>query len=492
MLAVLIACLCAFVAQDSPEKQAPAVTTPAATPFEVQRLRTGADELETRHGLALVRATAGHLGEAAKRLVELAPLAKDAAAKDLLERDRARLVALDGVRTAILKERIATAKKLQFSLPDRKLLVSVRAIDGDWLLLGENRQGLERLPLSDFSLELLAKELPNPAPEAWMKPYLQLLAADPRAAKANLEGAKLADLRADALQVSDRLRRGIVASELEALADRGLPRDETSARDAADALRRLLERHKDSVVIATRRVALREYALAVIATSFSASSVPQLFGGKCEPLPDGQLRWTVDFEKPEDATLFTPSEELWPSYRTELLEDSQPTDTRLEQRPGALAIHGSGSWLAPAMFREISSASARGQHTYSSNDKSVILYLLVACKGPENFIAFTATGDLITLDDATASSRMSLNTIQVSEGRYYEARLERARGELTVAYGGERVSKVPDEFPSWGRVGFFAHHDREFLLDQLSVTGFPDLERLRTFFAERELAKLGL
>jgi hypothetical protein len=185
---------------------APAAVAPKG--FDVQRLRTPAGEIETRHGLALARAAAGHLGEATKQIADLLPLVQDPAERERLERERVRLAALDTLRTAILKERITSAKKLQFSLPDKKLVVNVRALDGEWMLLGENRFGVERLPLSDFSLELLAKELPNPAPEAWMKPYLQLLTNEGRAVKLATDDRALIDLRADAVQVADRLGAG--------------------------------------------------------------------------------------------------------------------------------------------------------------------------------------------------------------------------------------------------------------------------------------------
>ncbi|MCY3001115.1 MAG: hypothetical protein NTV21_04860 [Planctomycetota bacterium] len=470
---------------------APAVSAPKG--FDVQRLRTPAGELETQHGLALARAAAGHLGDAAKRLGELAPLAQDSTERDRLERERTRLAALDATRTAILKERIASAKKLQFSLPDKKLVVSVRALEGEWMMLGENRQGLERLPLSDFSLELLAKELPNPAPEAWMKPYLQLLTNAGKPVKIPAEERALTDLRADAVQVADRLAQGLVALEFEALADRGLPRDATAALDAVDALRKLLATRARSPLVLARRDALREYSREALGAALRLEDVPSLFGGQCELLPDGQVTWTLQFEKESDAALFTPIKDGWQNLRTYLTVEDSEIEPKLEPRKGAIAVRGSGAWITPAAFRTVSSARARGKHMWDDErpDSEISFYVSLGYREPQRYVAVSCTATMIAFDAETNAFAKEFRTTPVNANVPYEATLTRLEGKIHARCG-DYSAAIDDVVETAGHIAFFSQYRGFFELDSVSVTGVPDLDLLRPAFVQRELAKLGL
>jgi hypothetical protein len=481
------------VAKPTPGGSTPAPAASAPKGFDVQRLRTPTGELETLHGLALARAAAGHLGEATKRVGELAQLAKDAAERDRLERERTRLAALEATRTAILKERVATGKKLQFNLPDRKLVVNVRAVEGEWMMLGENRQGLERLPLSDFSLELLAKELPNPAPEAWMKPYLQLLTSEGRAVKIAAEDRALADLRADAALVNDRLQRGRVALEFESLADRGVPRDATAALDAVDALRRLLATHARSPLVQERRDALREYGREALGAALRIDQVPSLFGGQCEILPDGQVTWTVQFDSAGDAALFTPLKDGWENLREYICKSRVRIEPKLEPRDGVLAVRGSGAWVSPAAFRSVSSARVRGKHTWDANVGSgeVDFYVLLAYREPQRYIGFSPSASVVSFDAGTAAFASEFRSTPLTEGVPFESSLVRSDGKVRMACG-DYSAAIDDVVESCGHVALFSQIRGYFLLDSLTVTGVPDLDLLRPVYVQRELAKLGL
>ena len=482
------------------KKPAPEGATPAPAPaavapkgFDVQRLRTPAGEIETRHGLALARAATGHLGEATRQVADLLPLAQDPSERDRLERERTRLAALDATRTTILKERIASAKKLQFSLPDKKLVVNVRALEGEWMLMAENRQGVERLPLSDFSLELLAKELPNPAPEAWMKPYLQLLTNPGKPAKIPAEDRALTDLRADAAQVADRLTQGLAALEFEALADRGVPLDTMAALDAVDALRKLLATHARSPLVLARREVLRDYARAALGAALRIQDVASLFGGQIELLPDGQVTWTLPFEAESDTALFTPIQGGWESLREYIGKGRVPIEPKLEPRDGAMAVRGSGAWVSPAAFRSVSSARVRGKHTWDANvgHGEVDFYVLLAYREPQRYIGFSPSASVVSFDAGTAAFASEFRTTPLTEGVPFESSLVRSDGKVRMACG-DYSAAIDDVVESCGHVALFSQIRGYFLLDSLTVTGVPDLDLLRPVFVQRELAKLGL
>lgn len=481
------------LARASAKGAAPAPVATQPKGFDVQRLRTPAGELETQHGLALARAAAGHLAEATKQLADLLPLAQDPAERDRLERERTRLAALDSTRTTILKERIASAKKLQFNLPDKKLVVNVRALEGEWMLLGENRLGVERLPLSDFSLELLAKELPSPPPEAWMKPYLQLLAGDAKSVKISSEDRALNDLRADALQVADRLQQGLVALEFEALADRGIPRDPTAALDSVDALRKLLATRARSPLVQARRDALREYASEALGFAMDVKQVPSLFGGQCEILPDGQVKWTLQFEKESDAALFTPIQDGWQNLREFICFGRDLIEPKFVSRDGVLAIRGSGAWVSPAAFREVSAARVRGKHSWDRDmrDSEIACYVLLGYREPQRYIAFSANASVVAFDVGTSAYASEFNQSPFTANVPYEASLARTEGKLRTTCGAY-TAVIDDVVESSGHVALFSQYRGDFLLDSLSVTGFPDFDLLRPAFVQRELAKLGL
>lgn len=471
----------------------PEAMTPAPPGFDVARLRTPSSDLETRHGLALARASAGHLFEAAQRVAELVPLAKDAGERDRLERERARLTALDAMRNAVLQDRITTGKKLQFQLPDRKLLVGVRAVEGEWLLLGENGQGVERLPLADFSLQLLSKELPVPTPEPWMKPYLQLLTSAGRPVKLAPEDRALADLRADALQIGARWQSGMVALEFEALADRGVPTGATDARDAVDALRKLLAAHGTVPLLNARRAALRDYAAGALGASVGLEQVPELFGGSCEILPDGQVTWTLQFDDEREAALFTPIQNGWESLREYICFGRAWIEPKLKPRGSALAVCGSGAWVSQAAFREISAVRVRGKHAWDANvrDDEFVFYALAGYREPQRYIAVSASGSMVSFDADSNAFAASHRTTPLHANVPYESTLSRAGGKLHVRCG-DYTSEMDDVVPSAGHVALFSLYRGSFLLDTLEVTGFPDLELLRPAYVLRELAKLGL
>jgi hypothetical protein len=473
-----------------------ATPTPvAAKPkgFDVGRLRTPAGELETQHGLALARAAAGHLGEAAKRIGELAALTKETTERERLERERTRLAALDAARAAILQDRITTGKKLQFNLPDKKLVVNVRAVEGEWMMLGENRSGVERLPLSDFSLDLLAKELPNPTPQAWMKPYLQLLTSEGRTVKLNAEDRALADLRADAASVAERLQQGLVALEFESLADRGLPRDTTAALDAVDALRKLLAIRARSPLVQARREALREFARETLGTALRLEDVPGLFGGQCELLADGQVTWTLEFDRESDAALFTPIKDGWLSLREYLSTGRIEIEPKLEPRDGGLAVRGSGAWVSTAAFRSVSAAHARGKHAWDPNKREGELdfRVLLGYREPQRYLGFSVTGDVVAFDAETSAYASEFRTNPLTAGVPYETALSRAEGKVTVTCGSYSAS-IDDLVEPSGHVALFSYIRGYLVLDRLAVTGFPDFDLLRPIFVQRELAKLGL
>lgn len=471
----------------------PAPNAKASSGFDVERLRTPVDELDTRHGIALARAAQGHLREAISRISELAPLAKEASERDRLERERERLVALDAMRARILDERIAAGKKLQFQLPDKKLVASVRAVEGEWLLLGENRLGLERLPLSDFSLELLARELPSPAPEAWLKPYLQLLAGSGRVVKLPSEERELADLRADAQQISARLQSGLVAFEFEALAQQGVPSEVASARDAVEAVRKLLATHGQTPLVRARRAALRDYASAVLGAAMQVEQVSELFGGRCELLPDGQVTWTLQFDDEAEAGVFTPIPDGWQNLREYICFGRASIEPKLEFKSGGLAVRGSGAWVSPAAFREVSTARVRGKHVWDPNvrDDEFVFYVLLGYREPQRYLAFSASASMVSFDADSNAHAKSHRTTPLYANVPYECTLTRAEGKVRVRCG-DYTSEMDDVVPSAGRVALFSLYRGHFLLDSLSVTGTPDLEALRPSYVQRELDKLGL
>jgi len=369
----------------------------------------------------------------------------------------------------------------------------VRAVEGEWLLLAENRQGVARLPLADFSLEMLAKELPSPTPEAWIKPYLQLLTSAGRPPKLAQEERALVDLRADALQISARLQSGIAALEFESLADRGLPSDASAARDAVGALRKLLSVHGASPLAAARREALRDYATFALGASVGIEQVPELFGGACEILPDGQVTWTLQFDDEREASLFTPITDGWENLREYICFGRAWIEPKLEHRNGALAVRGSGAWISQAAFREVSAARVRGKHVWDENmrDDEFVFYALLGYREPQRYIALSASASMVSFDVASNAHAKSHRTTPLHANVPYESTLSRSEGKLRVRCG-DYTSEMDDVVPSAGHVALFSLYRGNFLLDTLQVTGFPDLDSLRPAYVRRELEKLGL
>lgn len=480
---------------ERPAKLPTSPPAPAATArpaFDTGLLRVAADDVRARHGMALVRAASGHLGEAVQRLSDLVSTATDESEKARLERDHARLVALAATRLAILEERRSSGKKLQFSLLDRKLSVGVRGLEGDWILLAENRQGIERLPLSDFSLELLSKELPSPAPTAWMKPYLLWLSGDPRAPKAPLEGAALADYRADAPELAQRLQLGRTGAELEALADRGLPTEVNMAKDACDALEQMLTVHRGSPLLEARREALIGYARAIYALAFEPSRIAELWGGTIEPLGEGKVRWTLDFEDPAQAATFTLRPNGWKDLRGRLSVGAQPIAPKFAVNAGRLEVRGSGVWLSEASFLSISSARYGGRHTWQDSDDGFPdFYLLLGFRDPLSYVALTTQPNLVIFDAQAKVFERKSRDSEIYPDTSYEAWLEHdATGWVASSQG--YSARAPDVVSGAGRVGIFAHYAGEFRLDQLSVTGQPDLGQAAARWAEQKCSRLGL
>jgi hypothetical protein len=157
-----------------------------------------------------------------------------------------------------------------------------------------------------------------------------------------------------------------------------------------------------------------------------------------------------------------------------------------------LAVHGSGSWLSDVAFLDVSAATVRGTHRLQPGAPGpMVFYLLLGMGTPGNIIALSPTGALYMDAASAAKSEFTQVSEKYGPDTLFSTTLKRGGSEAIVEFEGT-VLTARNVASGKGRIGFFSYHPESFEIDELSITGLPDLAMARKAYGASKLATLGL
>jgi hypothetical protein len=284
-------------------KASPAVAEAApAHPYSPAGLAVDATDAESRHGLALLQARAGDLEGAVAALKSIPDAAVDAADKPRIARDVARIGQLISLRDGFLENLRQSGAKWSTDVQGKKLVASIAKVEGGFVHLAENRQGIQKLPLASLDPMEIAKQATKREQqgnsEPWARFYAYVLAEDGKWEKLLKDPSDEAkSLREDARAwIPARLRAGRAAAALNALAQTPVPGGSRDGEAACASIRALLAEFRDVPIVQRKMGELRLLARSAAAAAFADVEPASLLHAKWSPIGDGRVDIAYEFD----------------------------------------------------------------------------------------------------------------------------------------------------------------------------------------------------
>ena len=343
--------------EDEEEETEAAAAGAPTPPFSPSVLAIAPQEAEARHGLALLQARAGRIEDAIATLEALvgaqpAPVDADRAAREI---ERLRQLAL--LRDGFLESLVRSGTKWSVEHGGKKILASVKGVEGGFVALAENRAGVERIPLAAIDPVEIAREAGERAEqgrsEPWARSYAYVLGGDSRWEKVlKLDSDAAKSLRDDARSWIPRaMRAGRAAERLQRLADAGLPADAAAGRAATDAIRALITESSDLPVVQTRSGDLRRLATAAIDATLAETHPASFLHGTWRDLGDGRTSIAWEFESEAEAGDFVKTSGYMAEWRRILLSDvGTEAESSWTVREGSFQGVGAACYRLPIAF----------------------------------------------------------------------------------------------------------------------------------------------
>jgi hypothetical protein len=487
-------------------KAAPSVAgaptaAPEPPPFDPKSLALRATDTEASHGLALVQARSGDLERATQALAVLADTAPGDAR---IVRDLERLRQLQRLRDGFLANLARTGSKWTIELEGKKLVSTVRGVEGESVLLGENRLGIEKLPLASIDLLDLARQAGKKEEqgnsEPWARFYAYVLAGDARwerLLKPDSEGAKA--LREDAQSwIPARLRAGRAADIVNELANTPLPDSADAGQVLSATLHTLVSEYADLPVVQTRIGGLRRLAAIAVDAVLAERNPASLLHGTWMDLGDGRTSIVWEFEREDETADFVKEIGYLSEWRKiHKLEAGSEADSHWKVRDDRFSGAGAACYRIPLVFsapmrvryvaRVLDDDAATGQANFTVGlcDDRKRNQILVSNFGH----LYIRNGERRSGKDESAPESYSFF---LSTDYEFEVRHD---GEwVTVLVDGEERARQPCLDRKSGNVFLWFHTSLTVAVGRLEIEGKIDAAsavELRRARVEDELVRMG-
>ncbi len=336
----------------APSVEAQSTPAPAASPSpecKPSQLLEPPLPGDARLGIALVRAARGELEAAVASVAELAKAGDGAGvARDRLDREYARLVALAAARRVFLIRCVADQRKLRIEVDGKTVGGTATEITADGIVLASSNGKKQEVAFAALDPDELLKrmsELKLETDRAATRAYAALLAGRRNWSK-GIEGSSDPDaaaLRVDAAELPALLATGAAGCAIEELARAPLPSDAAGADATLAAIASLLSKHGGQAIVVDRKALLRKLAAQALARRFDANGIAGAgLVGQVHPLGDGAVRLTYEFDAAAELDDFAPSDAAHPSWKTFKIE-RPPGEWSHVVEFGALQAVGQGS-----------------------------------------------------------------------------------------------------------------------------------------------------
>jgi len=329
----------------------------APAPFSPAVLAIDPSESEARHGLALLQARAGDLEGALAALAAIADSKPAPPEDERVRRDVERVRQLALLRAGFLQSLVASGAKWTVEYEGKKVVASVRKVEGGAVHLAENRQGVQSIPLAALDVVEIARQAGKREQqgnsEPWARFYAYVLGGDAKwekLLKADSEGAR--NLREDAATwLPKTIRTGRAAARVEELARGGIPGTAAAGRAVAETIRTLIADSPDLPVVLSRAGDLRRLAAAALEVSLAEESPAALLHGKWKDLGDGRVSLAWEFESEAEAGDFRKQVGYLSEWRKALKIDAgKEAESSWTVRDGSFQGIGAACYRLPLEF----------------------------------------------------------------------------------------------------------------------------------------------
>lgn len=471
-------------------------------PFVPARLAPAPDDALLRHALALALARRGDLAGAARELEAALEHAATGPFGRRLQRELVRVRAFDALRAAWLAELVRTRDRLRLELEGRRLNVRLTRVEPDRVVLDEERNGLDALPLSELDSYEVARQMGREVAgrdSGWARVYPYVLAGDERWPRLlGDESEQARELHDDAQEwLPGLLELARAAERLHALAERPVPADRDAAVATLALVETLLAEDGEREAVAARRDDLRRLASLALELLYDGEEVLAGLRGAVTRGDGAAVRIAYAFDDPAELSDF----ELSSGYPPERLEQAPALATSFGSgdfvvRGGALRGAGSATWRHALAFDGPIRVLLRlklGQ--VPANGIPEVFWVLGACDdGKEAFLGLYDMGSVIAVD--RAARFLSWAAVeggqQLSTRQSYTLQLDFDGARVTSRLDGVEVRSTDAGPLRSGDVFLSYHGDTPVEVEALEIEGTPSAERIRARWLARRLGDLGL
>lgn len=472
---------------------------PAPVVFDPAKLALGVDDVEAQHALALAQARRGELERARTRL---AGISKSGDAR--IARELERIDALIQLRDGYFSSLASSGTKWVGEFEGKKLVAPIVKIDGGFLHLGENRQGVAKIPLAAVSLLEIAKQADKKEKQGtappWARSYAYLLAGEAKWDKAPKDASEGATaLRGDAQVFYPRaLEAAYAAESIEDLAHSALPTNATQVKTVLASIGRLLEKHRSVPLVAARMADLRELARLSLVASFGEVGVTGMVSGTIRSLEGGKIRVTYEFDNPTEANDFAAAPQVLRYMFDARAKDGHPTKPVTSKVEGGdLVLLGNGPWKHCLRFAGAVRIACefRFEHLATDDVQNPWFHILLHGDGKESGILSNARGGLHVRDAKQDYSKQSIsNESGLYLGTDYKLEIFGDGYRVTTFLDGEKQHEAAYGPRVAGIWGLLVHCETPLVIHRLEVEGVLDPAaegELRSAWTARKLKELG-
>jgi hypothetical protein len=474
-----------------------AAAASAAPAFEPKALALRPDDLDSQHALAIAEARAGDLDGARKRLAALASRDDRSIAREI-----ERVDALIQLRDGFFQSLVAAGTKWVVELEGKKIVAPITKIEGGFLLLGANKQGITKIPLAAISMIEIAKQADKKEKQGsappWARSFAFLLAGEAKwdkLPKDDSAGAKA--LRADASTVYAALFGAAdAAAAIERLSAAGVPQRASEAETALSSIESLVKKHRDVPFVLARLADLRELARLSLAVSFGEAGVAGLLKGANRTTSDGRVFVTYEFESPAEAEDFFPDTRVMSyMFKAKDKEAVKPLTTAVDD--GDLVLWGAGVLRHRLRLSGAFRIALEFQfaHIESNDVVNPWFNVLVHCDGQDSAILSDPRGVLYVRDEKTRYDKQSIATeTGLYLGTDYKLEIVGDGTRVTTHLDGEKMHEAAYGPRTAGLLGLLVRCETPLRIHRLDIEGTLDAsakDELISTWTLRKLAELG-
>lgn len=482
-------------------------TVPPAAPakYPASSLVIDAKDIESLHGLALVRAMRGDL-DGARQALETLLAQKPAAPEDArIAREIVRIQELAKLRTGFFESLKSSGAKWSSEHQGTKLIATVQKIEDGYVTLGDNKAGVSKIPLASIDPLEIAKQADKPEEQggaaAWARWYPYILAGDYKSDRLAKDASSEArDLREDAKSWYPALvRTGQAAQELSALAQSAEPKAKGEAEALCTRIQGLLGTYGDLALVAGKVDELRQLASFCVDRTFSDASIAELMHGAVTLLGEGRVKILYTFKKPEEAEDFKKrvgylADWIKPANYT----DRSEKDSIWTVADGALTGRGAASYgldlglAAPMSLR----CDYKFIPQMAGKIRSVEMLAGVCDDHKGSFISCSHSGRLDVQDRVEGYVQQSplVKSQVVQLEQVYHMEIDHDGTQVTTFMDAEKKNQLPCGPRTSGGVFLLMRAEGGIAITRLEIEGRIDpssTKPLKTSWVAKKLAGLG-